>query len=102
MTDKLQMTRLQPNKFVSIKGRSEPVKARKRRLVFALSNRKEPLPIREIVESPQLVRLHSNPGASILKHDIDELVEEGLLVRYKGKIRANLEAISGFKNIAAV
>ena len=88
--------------YRTIKGRSEPVKDRKQRLVFALADRKEPLPIREIVELPQLVRLYSNPGSSILKHDIDELVEEGLLVRYKGKIRANLEAISGFKNIAAV
>ncbi len=88
--------------YRTIKGRSEPVKDRKQRLVFALSDRKEPLPIREIVELSQLVRLYSSPGSSILKHDIDELVEEGLLVRHKGKIRANLEAISGFKNIATV
>ncbi len=88
--------------YRTIKGRSEPVRNRKQRLVFALSDRKEPLPTREIVELLQLVRLYSYPGSSILKHDIDELVEEGLIVRYKGKIRANLETISGFKNIGAV
>ncbi|MCX5860591.1 MAG: Fic family protein [Deltaproteobacteria bacterium] len=86
----------------SIKGKSSPFKERKQKLVFAISNEKEPMPVRQIAELPQLVREYRNPGSSTLKHDIDELVKEGLLVRDKGKIRARIEAISGLKNIVAV
>jgi Fic family protein len=86
----------------SIKSKSGPLKERKQKLVFAISDKNEPMPIREIAELPQLVRVYRNPGSGILKNDIAELVKEGLLVREKGKIRARFEAISGFKNVVAL
>lgn len=58
--------------------------------------------IGEVSELPQLIRLYPKAKVGPLKHDIDELVQDGLLVRKKGRIKANIEAISGFKNIAAV
>jgi hypothetical protein len=48
------------------------------------------------------IRAYPNLESTILRHDIDDLVKEGLLVREKGKVRATFEAISGFRNIAAV
>jgi len=86
----------------SIKSKSGPLKERKQKLVFAISDMNVPMPIREIAELPQLVRVYRNPGSGILKNDIAELVKEGLLVREKGNIRARFEAISGFKNVVVL
>ena len=74
-------------------------KGRKQQLVFAISNETEAKSLRDIAEIPQLVRIY--PRTTILRRDVDELTEVGLLVKHKGKIRARIEAISGFKNIVA-
>lgn len=88
--------------YRTVKGRSIQFKERKYKLIFAISNEKEPLSVREIAELPKIVRAYPNKASRALKHDIDALVKEGLIVRDKGKIRARIEAISGFKNITAV
>lgn len=86
--------------YRTIKGRSGPIKDRKLALVFAISDQKHSIPIREIPKLPQLVSEYSSSGSSVLKNDIDELVKDGLLARERGRIRARFDAMYGFKNIA--
>jgi Fic family protein len=86
----------------AVRGKSIGVKTRRQTLVFVISAETTSMSIGEITELPRLVRAYPNLKSTALRHDIDELVQEGLLVREKGKIMANFEAISGFKNITAV
>lgn len=86
--------------FSSLKGNPGKVRTRKRKLIFALSDKKEPLSVKDIGEIPLLLDEYRNKFAT-LKNDINELVKEGLFVRDNKKIRARFEAISGLKNIVA-
>jgi Fic family protein len=86
--------------YGSVKGKSDLVKERKRKLTFTISAETDPLSIGEIADLPRLAGVYPNLKSTTLRHDIDDLVRDGLLVRDKGKIRANTEAISGFKNVA--
>jgi hypothetical protein len=85
--------------FNMVKGKQEATRKRKQTLALALFAQTEPMSIRQIAQMPQLVGLYPAGRNTILRHDIDELINEGLLSRSKGKIQAYFELISGFKNL---
>jgi len=89
--------------FRSFKGKPSERTIRKQRLVFAISRQTKPVIVRDIPDlTPQLARAYARKTSKALARDINDLVQQGLLVREdKGKVRANLEAISGFKSVVA-
>lgn len=89
--------------YRSFKGKPSERTIRKQRLVFAISKQAEPVVLREIPDlTPQLARAYAQKTSKALARDVNDLVRQGLLVREsKGKIRARLEAVSGFKSVVA-
>jgi Fic family protein len=89
--------------YRSFKGKPTERTSRKQKLVFAVSGHTKPLLMREIPDlTPQLARAYAQKTSKALARDVNDLVKQGLLVKEKGKIRANFEAISGFKSVVVV
>ena len=84
----------------SLKSNKE-TRSRMEILAVSLFGQTSPLSQAQIAKMQEVVGAYSKSKQSALRHDIDTLVNEGILTRNKGKIEAHRELVSGLKNITS-
>lgn len=89
--------------YSKFRGKSSESRDRQRSLVFALSNEDLAVPVKELpLLDPRLARAYAGKTERTLARDVNELVSIGLVKREgRNRVRANIEAISGFRSITA-
>ena len=88
--------------YRSFKGRTGPSVERRRRLVFALTDRDMPVPVSKIPElTPRLARDYAQKTRKTISRDVSALIELGLVEKEGNAVRPRIEAIQGFRSVTA-
>lgn len=89
--------------YSKFRGKSSERRERQRNLVFALPRDHSVVPIKELpLLEPRLAKAYASKTEKTLARDVNELVRIGLVKKEgRSKVRANIEAISGFLSITA-
>lgn len=86
--------------YRNIKGKPGPIKERKLRFVLAVSEHDQAIPVNSLEKMSDIWEIYHDQAKNAIKNDVTALVSDGLLLREKGTIRANLNALSAFRSIA--
>jgi len=89
--------------YSKFRGKTSESKDRQRSLVFALSKNYSVVPIKELRHlEPKLTVAYGGKTVKTLMRDVNELVRLKLVKKEgRNRVRANIEAISGFHSITA-
>jgi cell filamentation protein, protein adenylyltransferase len=80
----------------NFREKTSPADLRRRQLIFALSKMSEPVPVSKLPEiDTRLAVAYAGKTPKTLSRDVNELIEMGLLVKTKNRVRARKEAIFG-------